>query len=72
MFGGVGLGPLTRATAVMPDVGLAVVITTVSPTPVTALPPTGEFGAPARRFRHGKTNEDDGLETTTSASYLQR
>jgi hypothetical protein len=50
VFGGVGLGPLTRAVAVMLDVGLAVVTTTAVPTPGTALLPVGELGLPARKF----------------------
>jgi hypothetical protein len=53
VFGGVGLGPLTRAVAVMPDVGLAVVTTTAVPTPGIALLLFGEVGLPARKFSMG-------------------
>jgi hypothetical protein len=50
VFGGVGLGPLTRAVAVMPDVGLVVVTTIDVPNPGTALLLVGEAGLPARMF----------------------
>jgi hypothetical protein len=50
VFGGVGLGPLTKAVAVMLDVVLAVVTTIAAPTPGTVLLLVGEDGLPARKF----------------------
>jgi hypothetical protein len=62
VFGGVGLGPLTRAVAAMLDDVLAVVTTIAVLTPGTTLLLVGEDGLPTTKIRihfhqNGKENQ---------------